>query len=107
MNQHKFFGKAAVILGAACLGAMTLAPKASAQTDSCPYGYYYVAGYGCAPLDYYSAPDILPFGLYGWGGWGYRGWNRGYYHGGTFHGGTFHGGGFFHGGGAFHGGHHR
>ncbi len=93
MNRYKFLGKAAFLLGTACLGAVALAPSAGAQENSpCPYGYYYVAGYGCAPLSYYSAPDIVPFGFYGWGYRGYRGGYYRGYRGGTFHGGTFHGG---------------
>jgi hypothetical protein len=90
----KFAQKAAILLGAVCLGATALAPPAAAQyTDSCPYGYYYVAGYGCAPLSYYSEPDILPFGFYGWGYRGYRGWHGNYlYRGAPFHGAPFHGG---------------
>ena len=87
----KFAQKAAILLGAVCLGATALPQPAAAQyTDSCPYGYYYVAGYGCAPLDYYSAPDILPFGFYGWGYRGYRG--NYWYRGAPFRGAPFHGG---------------
>lgn len=101
MATRKTLPRALVLLAAA-LGAaavMDFGAPAQAQDYVCPDGYYYVAGYGCAPLDYWYAPTIL---VPGWGYYGGRGWRGGGWHGGGYHGG-FHGGGGGHGG----GGHHR
>jgi hypothetical protein len=87
-----FLAGAAVVVAVLATGQRT-----SAQYPyQCPVGYYYLAGYGCAPLDYYYGPPdyIYPgFGFFYGGSWG-RG--RGSY-----------GGGGFHGGGGGHGGGHR
>ena len=106
MRPLKTLPKAALILSALGLAAATLsATPAQAQDYICPDGYYYIEGYGCAPLGYYYGPTIITpgFGFYWGGGWGrYHGWHGGGYHGG-YHGGGYHGGGGGHGGG-FHGG---
>jgi len=100
MSYRKFLSTAALAAGALCLGASFLTPKpAAAQDDICPYGYYYIASYGCAPLSYYAAPDLLPgFGFYyGWG----RGYRGGYYRGPNYNyrGGSYHAPGGFRGSG--------
>jgi len=73
-----------------------LAEHASAQPYyySCPPGYYYLAGYGCAPLSYAYGPpyytypnsgfDFFYGGNWGGYGYGYPGYygGRGYYGGG-------------------------
>ncbi len=75
------------------IAASAISERASAQPYyyQCPYGYYYLQGYGCAPLSYYYGPPYyaypdFSFGFfYGgrggrWGGWpghGYYG-GRGY-----------------------------
>jgi hypothetical protein len=114
MWQLKVLPSAAVLLGALALtGLPVLTAPAFGQADSCPYGYYYVAGYGCAPLSFADpSVDVLPdtgFGFFYGGGWGRGGYRGGTFHGGgAFHGGGggFHGGGGgFHGGGGGHGGH--
>jgi hypothetical protein len=117
MRQLKTLPRAALFLGALGVAAATSATApAWAQGYVCPDGYYYVQGYGCAPLSDYSAPvGVLPdlgFGFFYGGGWGGRGGYRGggYHGGGGFRGGGggFHGGGGgFHGGGGGHGGGHR
>jgi hypothetical protein len=113
MRQLRALPKALLLLGALGVACATAAPpSAQAQDYVCPDGYYYVEGYGCAPLSYYYGPDIVPdlgFGFFYGGRWGggYRGngFHGGGFHGG-FHGGGFHGGGGggFHGGGGGHGG---
>ncbi len=79
------------------IAASAISERASAQPYyyQCPYGYYYLAGYGCAPLSYYYGPPYyaypnFSFGFfYGgrhWGGWpryGYGGHR--YYSGRSFH----------------------
>jgi hypothetical protein len=76
------------------IAVSAVSERASAQPYyyQCPPGYYYMAGYGCAPLSYYYGPPYyaypnFSFGFfYGgrhWGGWprsGYGG--RGFYRGG-------------------------
>jgi hypothetical protein len=111
MRQQKSLPKALLFLGVLGLAAGTslATSPASAQDYVCPDGYYYIAGYGCAPLSYYYGdPNVVPdlgFGFFYGGGWGGRG---GYYRGGGYHGGGYHGGGYhgggYHGGGGFHGG---
>ncbi len=77
------------------IAASAISGRASAQPYyyQCPYGYYYLAGYGCAPLSYYYGPPYyaypnFSFGFfYGghWGNWpryGYYGGGRPYYRGG-------------------------
>ena len=103
MRQVKISPRTILFLGSLALAAAGLAvgQRASAQyTYQCPAGYYYLAGYGCAPLSYYyGTPDYAypdsGFDFFYGGGWG-RG--RGFRGGGGFHGGGGHGGGG-HGGG--------
>jgi hypothetical protein len=76
------------------IAASTISERASAQPYyyQCPYGYYYLGGYGCAPLSYYYGPPYyaypnFSFGFFyggrGWGGWPHYGHGgRGYYRGG-------------------------
>jgi hypothetical protein len=81
------------------VGVSALAEHASAQPYyySCPPGYYYLAGYGCAPLSYAYGPPYYSYPNFGfnffyggnWGGYGYGG-GRGYYGG---HGGHAYSGG--------------
>ena len=70
------------------IAASAISQGASAQPYyyQCPYGYYYVAGYGCAPLSYYYGPPYYAYPNYSfgffygrrWGGGG--GWpGHGYY----------------------------
>ncbi|MFI4948247.1 MAG: hypothetical protein ACHQC9_05560 [Alphaproteobacteria bacterium] len=113
MVQVKILPRTVLLLGSFALlvAASAISQRASAQyAYQCPAGYYYVAGYGCAPLSYYygSPGYIYPdtgFGFFYGGGWGggYRGggWGRGY-HGGGGHGGVGHGGGGHIGGGHGH-----
>ncbi|HTQ34831.1 MAG TPA: hypothetical protein VMI30_11715 [Stellaceae bacterium] len=109
MRQFKKPLKRTFALGALGLATALLAGSAHAQYY-CPAGYYYLDGYGCAPLGYYSAPSVIVpgFGFYYGGGWGH-GWHGGGGHGGGGHGGGWHGGGGHggggHGGGG--GGHHH
>jgi hypothetical protein len=117
MIPAKILLRVLLLLGGIALGACTaLNPNPAGAQYVCPDDYYYVEGYGCAPLPYYySEPTyIYPYSgfgfFYGGSGWGRRGYYYGHgggFHGGGFHGGGFHGGGFhgggFHGGG-FHGG---
>lgn len=103
MRQVKILPRTTLFLGAIALVAATLATgqRASAQYV-CPAGYYYLAGYGCVPLDYsYGPPDYI-YPDYGFGFFYGGGWGRGYRGGGGYH-----GGGGFHGGGGGHGGGHR
>jgi hypothetical protein len=68
----------AIVLLAAVLGAgvMAIAPKASAQVavevgvaPDCPYGYYDVPPYACAPAGYYG-PEWFTGGVFiGVGPW--------------------------------------
>jgi len=91
MQYRNILPKALLLAGAICLGAAAAKPAAAQYL--CPDGYYYVEGYGCAPLSYYSSPFLVPGFGFGFG----RGWGHGYYgHG------WGHGGGFYHGGGGRH-----
>ena len=111
MTQAKVLSRAVLLLGGIGLAvaAFTTPGPTHAQTYVCPNGYYYLEGYGCAPLSYYygEPTDIFPYGgfgfFYGGRGWGGRGYNYGH-GGGGFHGGGAHGGGGFHGGGGGRGG---
>ncbi|HML11140.1 MAG TPA: hypothetical protein VK432_09785 [Stellaceae bacterium] len=77
----------ATVLGLTATAVVT--SPASAQYW-CPDGYYYIEGYGCAPLGYYSDPIIVPgFGFYYGRGWRGGGWHGGY-HGGAGHAGGHH-----------------
>ena len=100
MSGHHFTAKAILLACAVGLGAAAVVPQpTAAQVPVCPVGYYYIEGYGCAPLSYYYAPYAEPdlgFGFFYGGGWG-RGYNWG-------RGGAYRGGGVYHGGGAPHGG---
>ena len=96
MRQHRIFPKAAVFLGALGLATATISAAPAQSQYECPYGYYYVLNYGCAPLAYYSNPTILMpgFGLFYGGRGGYHaGGHRGDYHGGGHRGGGHGGGG--------------
>jgi hypothetical protein len=109
MVQVKILPRTVLFLGSLALAvaACAISQRASAQYDyQCPVGYYFLAGYGCAPLSYYygSPGYVYPdtgFGFFYGGGWGrgYRGggWGGGYHGGG--HGGGGHGGGGGRGGG--------
>jgi hypothetical protein len=79
MRLFKTLSKAAIFLSALGLAGAMLSPV-PAQAQVCPGGYYYIAGYGCAPLGYYYAPTIITpgFGFY----FGGRGWHGGGGHGG-------------------------
>ena len=89
MRQGKIIPRAARFLCGIGLviAASAISERASAQPYyyQCPPGYYYLAGYGCAPLSYYYGPPYyaypnFSFGFFyggrwggGWGGWpGYR-----------------------------------
>ena len=90
---------ARLLCGIGLVVAVSAIPEhASAQPYYyyCPPGYYYLAGYGCAPLSYLYGPPYYAYPNYGfgffyggnWGGYGYG--YRGYYGGRRFYGG--HGG---------------
>jgi hypothetical protein len=72
MRGFTFLALAAV----AAIGVMATAPKAEAQVSveigvapECPYGYYDVAPYGCAPSGYYG-PEWFTGGVFiGAGPW--------------------------------------
>jgi hypothetical protein len=100
MRPRKILRAALLFIGTVGLSLATpsISRHAVAQDAyDCPDGYYYLEGYGCVPLSYYSgAPDVAPdlgFGFFYGGGWGRGG---GYQRG---------GGGFHGGGGHFSGGH--
>jgi hypothetical protein len=112
MTQFKISSRA--LLGAIGVAVAALAGlKPGHAQYVCPDGYYFVEGYGCAPLPYfYGEPTfIYPYSgfgfFYGGRGWGgghyYYGHPGGFHGGGAHRGGDFHGGGV-HGGGGFHGG---
>ncbi len=114
MRQVKILPRTILFLGSIGLAVVALAmgQRADAQyAYQCPAGYYYLAGYGCAPLSYYYGspsyvyPD-LGLGFFyggGWGrGYGGRGYGGGWRGGGGFHGGGGHGGGGHGGGGHGH-----
>ena len=74
MNRLHFAGLAVLALGL-CL---TTAPKAAAQVSinvnlgpapDCPYGYYDVAPYGCAPYGYYGPEWFVGGAFVGAGPW--------------------------------------
>lgn len=80
------------------IAAMAISEHASAQPYyyQCPYGYYYLQGYGCAPLSYYYGPPYyaypnFSFGFFyggrNWGGWPRYGYGGHRYYGqrGNFH----------------------
>jgi len=66
----------ALLTAAAVIGFTATAPHATAQVDvsigvapDCPYGYYDVAPYGCAPAGYYG-PEWFTGGVFiGAGPW--------------------------------------
>src|SRR6202167_2762500 len=66
----------AVLTAVAAMGLTATAPKAAAQVDvavgvapDCPYGYYDVAPYACAPAGYYG-PEWFSGGIFiGAGPW--------------------------------------
>ncbi|HXM44688.1 MAG TPA: hypothetical protein VN924_25850 [Bryobacteraceae bacterium] len=66
----------AVLTAVAAMGLTATAPKAAAQVDvavgvapDCPYGYYDVAPYACAPAGYYG-PEWFVGGVFiGAGPW--------------------------------------
>ncbi|MGA2737354.1 MAG: hypothetical protein ABSG65_07865 [Bryobacteraceae bacterium] len=68
--------KFAVLTAVAAIGLTATAPKAAAQVDvsvgvapDCPYGYYDVAPYACAPAGYYG-PEWFVGGVFiGAGPW--------------------------------------
>lgn len=69
------------------IAVSAMSERASAQPYyyQCPYGYYYLAGYGCAPLSYYYGPPYyaypnFSFGFFYGGRWG--SWPRNRYYGG-------------------------
>lgn len=72
MNQLKFFALAAV--AAICFMVTTPKTQAQVQVDigvapECPYGYYDVAPYDCAPYGYYG-PEWFSGGVFiGTGPW--------------------------------------
>jgi hypothetical protein len=81
-----------VLAGVAGIGITVTAPKAQAQVavnigvaPDCPYGYYDVAPYGCAPAGYYG-PEWFNGGIFiGAGPWfhgaeGFRGNVNNNYH---------------------------
>jgi hypothetical protein len=111
MRQVNILPRTILFLGsfAIVIAASAIYQRASAQYDyQCPDGYYYLAGYGCAPLSYSYGPPayVYPdsgFGFFYGGGWG---GGRGFRGGGGGHGGGGHGGGG-HGGGGHGGGGHR
>lgn len=83
MNRFKCLALVAVALVAICLtvGAPTAAAQVSIQIGAapeCPYGYYDVAPYNCAPYGYYG-PEWFTGGVFiGAGPWfhgpaGFRG----------------------------------
>lgn len=97
MKRTKFLRRTILALGAVglILGGSTMSRPASAQVY-CPYGYYFVPDYGCAPLSYYYGYPYPYYGYpyygfdffygpgwgrYGWGGHGY-GWGGHGYRGG-------------------------
>jgi len=118
MRQVKILPRIILFLGSIGLVIATSAipQRASAQyAYQCPAGYYYLAGYGCAPLSYYygdpgyASPDVGFGFFYGGGFGGGRGSGGGRGGGGGAHGGGGHGGGGggHGGGGGGHGGGHR
>ena len=59
------------------IASSAISERASAQPYyyQCPPGYYYLAGYGCAPLSYYYGPPYyaypnFSFGFFYGGRWG-------------------------------------
>ena len=71
-----------LVAGVLGLATATVATSPASAQYFCPDGYYYIEGYGCAPLDYYSSPVIVP----GFGFFYGRGWHGGGWHGGGWHG---------------------
>jgi len=85
VQLRKVRSRAAHLLyGIGLLAAVSAIPEhASAQPYSyqCPPGYYYLAGYGCAPLSYLYAPPYYAYPDYGFGffyGGNWGGYGRGY-----------------------------
>lgn len=80
MNRGRTMMKYLVFAGGITL-AISASNPASAQL-ACPFGYYYVPGYGCElpnttyalPEYGYVAPPVVPFYFYG-GTWDHR-WDR-------------------------------
>lgn len=109
MRQARILTRTIPFLAMVCLvlGISGISQPVSAQvTYQCPYGYYYVLNYGCAPLSYLDGYPYYGYPYYGfnffygdgwgrpgWGGYGYRGGPRG----GGPRGGGPHGGGHAHG----------
>lgn len=93
MRQARILPRALLFCGIVCFifGATAISQRVSAQGYyQCPYGYYYVPYYGCAPLSYLYGYPYYGYPYYGYpyfgfdffygGGWGGRGWG-GYGHG--------------------------
>lgn len=94
MRQAKIIFRTILFMATVCLffGATAIDNRASAQVY-CPFGYYFVPNYGCAPTAYlYGYPYYYGYPY----GYGYPYYGFGFFYGGRW-GGPYWGGRGFHG----------